>query len=194
MVEMSEKQPGPEFPSSDAELESLLRNLKPSSPTPQFLDELERDHRRLAETDPARMHAPRWGRLAPLAVAACLVFGTYLAVQYRTVFAPDTPAEAALADTASSQSASSTDESTAPGSVTPPPSANTSVGGFVPVSQQGFLVDSRSGGVIETDEGPREKMNLEFRDAYHWHDPETNTNLRFFQPREEQVIVPLQTD
>ena len=40
----------------------------------------------------------------------------------------------------------------------------------------------------------RERMSVEYRDAYHWHDPETGTNIRFFKPRSEEVIVPLQTD
>jgi hypothetical protein len=37
-------------------------------------------------------------------------------------------------------------------------------------------------------------MKLEYRDAYHWHDPETGTSIRYFQPRSEEVIIPLPTD
>jgi hypothetical protein len=65
---------------------------------------------------------------------------------------------------------------------------------YVPVSAHGYLLNTSSAGVIQTDEGPRQRLNLEYEDAYHWHDPASGTNIRFFQPRSEEVIVPLQTD
>lgn len=51
-----------------------------------------------------------------------------------------------------------------------------------------------SAGVIQTEEGPRQRLNFQYEDAYHRHDPASGTNIRFFQPRSEEVIVPLQTD
>ena len=76
----------------------------------------------------------------------------------------------------------------------PNPDAGISEDRFLPVSAHGFLMNTSSGGVIQTDDGPRERVNLEYQDAYHWHDPESGTNIRLFQPRRDEVIIPLQTD
>ena len=65
---------------------------------------------------------------------------------------------------------------------------------YVPVSAHGYLLKTSSAGVIQTEEGPRQRLNFQYEDAYHWHDPASGTNIRFFQPRSEEVIVPLQTD
>lgn len=65
---------------------------------------------------------------------------------------------------------------------------------FEPVSAQGYLIDASSGGIRHTEAGPREEMNFDYRDAYHWHDPGTGTNLRYFAPRRETVLIPLTTD
>jgi len=73
-------------------------------------------------------------------------------------------------------------------------SAAPSPAGFLPVSRQGLLVESSHEGVVETEEGMRERLRLEFRDAYHWHDPESGTHLRIYAPRSETVVVPLRTD
>ncbi len=182
---MSENRSEPDFTADDEnfedrELGSLLRKLEPSPLEVRLLDELHRDHERIAETDWPKKTELRWKRLIPLSFAAIMVFFSYAAFQYAPLLERETsPAIAKNQPTL---------ETT--GSASSPPV----VDGFLPVSAQGYLVDSAPSGVIETEEGPRQKWNLKFRDAYHWHDPETDTNIRFFEPRNEEMITPLQTD
>lgn len=172
----------PDLPESDEELESLLKKLEPTSMDVGQFDSLCRDYRLTASEhahDPTR---PQWRRVIPLTVACCLVMFVYGTFRYGSVFSSRTE----VADTAKTSAVVNKIAKTAP--------TNVSESRFVPVSAQGFLVNASSGGVIDTEEGPRERMNVEYRDAYHWHDPETGTNIRFFQPRSEDIIVPLQTD
>ncbi|MDF1849702.1 MAG: hypothetical protein P1U85_02630 [Verrucomicrobiales bacterium] len=168
----------PEF--EDRELESLLKKLEPSALDVRLLNEFQGDYERIAETEIAEATALRWHRLIPLSIAACVVFASYLAFQYAPLFRGATTPEVAESRPIA-----------VPGGA--PASTSASVEGFVPVSAQGYLIDSSSGGVVDTAEGPREKLNLEYRDAYHWHDPATETNIRYFKPRSEEVIVPLPT-
>ncbi|MEM1442620.1 MAG: hypothetical protein AAGF67_09775 [Verrucomicrobiota bacterium] len=180
---MSENHPEPDHPESDQELESLLKKLQPNP--------LEFGLRRNLENRCARAHeaptfapvpdsTPKWNRLIPLAVMGALGMLAYASFHYGSPFASrsETPAVA---------------ESSI--EVKPPALVSSLEGGqFQPVSAQGFLVDSSSGGLIETEEGLQERMNLEYNDAYHWHDPKTGTSIRVFQPRSEEVIIPLPTD
>lgn len=167
---------------SDAELESLLRKLEPTDLSADFVSELRRDHARIAANaahDPLR---PHWRRVIPLTIVSCLAMIGYGLFQY----GPAIPEDEAATVEASSTGLDET--TTVPAPVAP------GLDRFVPVSAQGYLIDSSSEGVIETEDGPRRKVKRNYRDAYHWHDPETGTNIRFFQPRNEEVIVPLRTD
>lgn len=167
----------PEF--DDQELESLLRKLEPSKLDVRLLDEFQDDYERIVEAEIRESTALRWHRLIPLSIAACVVFASYLAFHYAPLF---------------ERGASSVAENVSEGNE-PIRKASSSLpmDGFVPVSAQGYLIDSSSEGVVDTREGPREKWNLEYRDAYHWHDPATKTNIRYFKPRSEEVVVPLST-
>lgn len=194
---MSENRNHPGESPRDETLESLLRKLEPSAPRDEFVDELLRDQRRIADFDRHAPTTPQWKRLIPLALAGCLAFACYVAFQYRPVFQGEKTTTARAAETPVARGSSAAD-TPRPGAASPPPARSSQAGvpsgSFQPVSAQGYLVDSESGGVVETENGPRERMNLEFRDAYHWHDPRTGTNIRLFRPRNEEVVVPLQTD
>lgn len=173
---MSENTNEPELPESDKELESLLQNLKPDAMDVRFLDTLHRDYQlTAAETtyDPTR---PQWRRVIPLTIACVVAMAAYASFR----FGPELRKATEVAENGMKEVALPVDG----------PSADN----FVPVSAQGYLVNAASGGVIETEQGPRERLTVEYEDAYHWHDPNTGTNIRFFQPRNEEIIVPLQTD
>jgi len=160
----------------DMELEALLRGLVPTKLPVTVLANL---HDALDEIETVELNegsaATRlpWSRLVPLSLA-CLVamFGFGYFRYGDRLFPQEQQAEVAAngsLDTLSGEN-------------------------FVPVSAHGYLLNASSGGVIETEDGPQERLNLEYRDAYHWHDPDTGTNIRFFRPRSEEVIIPLQTD
>ncbi|MDF1823569.1 MAG: hypothetical protein P1U68_02945 [Verrucomicrobiales bacterium] len=174
---MSENFPEPDLPEDDRELESLLRKLKPSPPEPAFLHELKADLEAASTADKEANDSLKWKRLVPLAFVGLLGMLAYTSYQYGPRL---NPRESTVAETVavSAPATSSTLESSQ----------------FVPVSAQGFLINSSSGGVIETEEGPRERLSLEYQDAYHWHDPETGTSIRYFEPRNEEIIIPLATD
>lgn len=167
----------PEF--DDRELESLLKKLEPSTLDVRLLDEFHDDYERIAEAEIRESTALRWSRLIPLTIAACVVFASYLAFQYAPLFERNSPTVV--------------DNTTISNAPVPKASLALPADGFVPVSAQGYLIDSSSKGVVDTLEGPREKWSLEYRDAYHWHDPATKTNIRYFKPRNEEVVLPLST-
>lgn len=131
----------------------------------------------------------KWQRLIPLALAGTLGMLAYASFHYGPHFPAD---PAALAGGPVAPVSPQT--TAAPAAPTPATPAPLEAGQFQPVSAQGFLIHSSSEGLIETEEGPQERLNLEYRDAYHWHDPETGTSIRYFQPRNEEIMIPLQTD
>lgn len=171
---MSEQHPHPGQDGPDEELEALLKKLEPTSLEPDLMARLQRENEAVAASnayDPTRVH---WRRVIPLTLACCLVMAGYIFYQSRPEPEPTMPAVA--------------ERGPVPVETVP------SFDRFEPVSAQGYLINTSSSGVIQTEEGPQEKMELEYRDAYHWRDPETGTNIRFFQPRKEELIVPLRTD
>jgi len=161
----------------DEELEALLKKLVPTPLNFDLLAELNRDQERIAwdrEISPARI---QWRRLIPLSIVSAVLMAGFGYLQFGERFSEskDVPAVAG----------------TVPAASISPHSAEPQ---YVPVSAHGYLLNTSAGGVVQTEDGPRQRLNLEYEDAYHWHDPDSGTNIRFFQPRSEEVIVPLQTD
>ncbi len=164
----------------DSALEEQLAKLVPVSLHSDFSDELLRDCKRVTESvDNQRNTRVHWKRLIPLSIAAALVMVSYFSFR----FGDDINKQ--IVESASNKS----------------PATKTSFAGdeaetsrIVPVSAEGFLIRASSGGIIESENGLVEELNLEYQDAYHWHDPATNTNIRFFAPRQERVLVPVITD
>ncbi len=180
-----------ELPETDEDLEALLKGLDPAALDIGIEAELLRECERIASRrepsgsayDPSHI---QWRRVIPLTALCCVAMFVLGYMKFRERLPADAAGSADLPVMTLS------DVSIAPPAVEV--AADGSVDRFQPVSAQGYLLESSSGGVISTPDGPREKMNVEFRDAYHWHDPETGTNIRFFQPRSEEFVVPLQTN
>lgn len=180
-----------ELPENDEELEALLKGLDPAALNVGLQAELLFDCERIESRrepswdayDPSRI---QWRRVIPLTAVCCAAMFALGYVKFRDRL----PVDIASVPVAIEETTTMT-LSDVP---TAPPAISGSVDRFLPVSAQGYLLETSSGGVISTPDGPREKMNVKFRDAYHWHDPETGTNIRFFQPRSEEIVVPLQTD
>lgn len=162
----------------DRELEASLRALVPSRLNVELFSELNRDRERLVVSNDFSPSQLRWKRALPFALIGSLAMAGFGYLRFGDQLAPAAPSPSTASPVALNQGAA----------------AETLGGSFVPVSSHGFLMNTSSGGVIQTEEGPRERLNLEYRDAYHWHDPASGTNFRIFQPRSEELIVPLQTD
>lgn len=159
----------------DEELEALLRQLVPAPLDVHLVAKLNREREGTLlshDYSPARM---QWRRVIPLTLVSTLIMIGFGFFQYGGRFPQ--PANPAAAVASAAEPVAAMDEER-----------------FLPVSAHGFLINTSSGGVIQTEDGPRERVNLEFQDAYHWHDPESGTNVRLFQPRREEIIVPLHTD
>ncbi len=182
-----------ELPENDEDLEALLKGLDPAALDVGIEAGLLRDWERVASRrdpsgsayDPSHI---QWRKVIPLTAVCCaamFVLG-YLKIRERL------PATAEVSGGADLPAMTLSDVPTAPPAVGG--GSDGAVDRFLPVSAQGYLLESSSGGVISTPDGPREKMNVKFGDAYHWHDPETGTNIRFFQPRSEEFVVPLRTN
>lgn len=180
---MSENTEQNHLPEDNEELEKLLGGLEPSALEAPLKDELLRDLDRIEavrnpagnDYDPTRI---QWRKVIPVTVFSVVAMMVFSYSKYGNVFSfsdADQPVSAAVETEARSVT-----------SISP--------GQFQPVSSQGYLLDASSGGVVETENGPGEIMQLQYRDAYHWHDPDTGTNIRFFQPREEEIVVPLIID
>ncbi len=178
---MSENFPEPDLPESDEKLESLLKNLHPNPVEFELLRGLKDDCEEVFDdVTKAPVSEPlKWQRLIPLTLVGALGMLAYASFHYGPKL--NSIEQPTVAESSANVQA-------------PAMVSSLESGQFQPVSAQGFLVNSSSGGLIETEEGVREKMNLEYRDAYHWHDPQTGTNIRYFQPRSEEIIVPLPTD
>ncbi len=175
---MSEKPEEPDFDFKD--LEGQLKKLAPSPLKIDFLEELERDRSRvLSQGFPKEDSRKQWKRLVPILAAACMMIAGYLYAHFGINDPASDDADALAA--------------TVPESEVLPPQNSAIDPRFEPVSAQGYLIQTSSGGIINSDNGPVEKMDLEYRDAYHWRDPETGTNLRIFTPRQESLIVPVDT-
>lgn len=161
----------------DEELEALLKKLVPGPLNFDLLAELNRDQERIARDRELNSARVQWRRLIPLSIVSAVLMAGFGYLQFgeRLAGNRDVPAEGG----------------TVAATPVTPPSTETQ---YVPVSAHGYLLNTSSAGVIQTEEGPRQRLNLEYEDAYHWHDPASGTNIRYFQPRSEEVIVPLQTD
>ncbi len=160
---------------SNEDLEALLRNLVPAPLQFDHVADLRRE-RELFEM--ARSQSPtqvQWGRLVPLMLVCTVVmFGAAL-FRYGDRLRGANESEPKETIVQTETPAAIPDR-------------------FVPVSTHGTILKTSSGGVVETEAGPRERLNIEYQDAYHWHDPESGTNIRLFRPRSEEVIVPLPKD
>ncbi len=177
------------------ELESLLRRLQPSPLDVDQMDGLSREYERVATVQanaPGRM---QWKRLIPLVAACGLVMCAVALYQFGFRFTLGIPEEQAPPTLASPSALTSEKPVATPVPVDPTDAltSDTLSNRFVPVSSQGMLINSSSQGVIETENGLREKLHLEFEDTYHWHDPATGTNIRIFSPRSEELTVPLES-
>lgn len=164
----------------DEELEALLKKLVPSPLHVDLIAELHRDQERIQwdrDLRPARLP---WRRLVSLSLVSALLMAGFGYLQFGGQLVGTT-----------APVAEHTVAAVPPAPAVPASGLETQ---FIPVSSHGYLLNASSGGVVQTDEGPRQRLNLEFEDAYHWHDPSSGTNVRLFRPRSEEVFVPLQTD
>jgi hypothetical protein len=169
----------------EEELESLLRRLQPTPLDVGLVSDLNRERERLAFEQSLGPSRVQWTRVVPLVlVGSVVMFGFALhrfGERLRTEASPTS-----LAASAEEPSPRSVDGGAAPPVLDDPR--------FLPLSSHGTVVNTSSGGVVETESGPAERLSVEFRDAFHWHDPDTGTNIRLFRPRTEEIIVPLTTD
>lgn len=212
--------PEPRNSGDDAlsELESKLRSrLTPQAPNEAFLRDLGRRLDRAARD--RRENRVVWVRFAPVAAAACVAVAGLFALQSRVTDSMIRRDAAEKSADLVAREAGATSEGPAPvifdqsptaidvpepstflvptgggsGTVIPFPSSGA---GLVPVSSQGFLREARDGGIVTESEGgnPVREWQLEYEDAWHWVDPETETNIRIFRPREETIRVPVETN
>jgi len=163
----------------EEELEALLKRLVPSSLDVHLVSKLNRE-REFLETQ--RRQGPgfiQWARLVPLMLLCTMATFGFALLRFgdrmREEGAGNPPENPAIA-------------------MSPPVESADPAERFVPVSTHGTILKASSGGLVETESGPRQRLNIEYQDAYHWHDPESGTNIRLFRPRSEAIDVPLRTD
>lgn len=160
----------------DHALEKQLAKLCPASLVGNLSDELLSDCERIIQSGQNPVNTQvHWRRLVPLSLAAAVVMVSYFFFRFGddlgSQVAENNPVEVQGIETNLTENAR-----------------------IVPVSAEGFLIRTSSGGIVKSENGFVEELNLEYQDAYHWRDPVTNTNIRFFAPRNERVLVPVTTD
>ena len=178
------------FFSEDDDLEAELRRLVPTQLKVNFLDELASDHRRIAMGRASQKQRSRQQWILP-AIAGCLVvFGGAVLWKWHPASAgvERKTETAALHPPALQLPAPSLTEAPLGDRVFEP------VENLVPVSSRGFLIHASSGGIVESELGPRQRFDFRFEDVDLWHDPNTSTNIRVFSPRQETITVPLPID
>ncbi len=172
---------------TDDQIEKHLRGLVPSSPKADFFSEMNADYGRIQES---KRRSARSATVSLSKRVAIMTVGSF-ALTFGFLQLRDLrPASTELTNTASS-SPTVTIPRLSDRPLNPVVSERD---GFQPVSAQEYLIDSSSKGLLRTGHGAVEKRELHFRDAYHWHDPKTQTNIRYFVPRAEEVLVPVEVD
>ncbi|MBL9151957.1 MAG: hypothetical protein JNK37_05720 [Verrucomicrobiales bacterium] len=179
-----------DLPPDLADLESRLSGLVP---TPPAAHAGRRLGRRLDEMAAQRRESRQmWWRFAPVAAAACLTLAGLATLRHHL----GTPAATGAVAEAVADEPTATGPVEAPAFVSPPPiQTGIPADHFVPVSSQEILRETTPGGVIELSDRLRAReVRVEYDRAWHWHDPATQTNVRVFTPREEVILVPIETD
>ncbi len=178
------------------ELESLLKRLQPTPLDFDQMNGLSREYERVATVKANSPTHVQWKRLIPLVSACGLIMCAIALYQIGFKFTRGIP-EDQNPPTLASPAVLVTEipaEQARPAVPALPIDSLTSdtlSDRFVPVSSRGYLLNTSSHGVVETAYGPRERLQLEYEDSYHWHDPNTGTNIRIYTPRSEEMIVPL---
>ena len=190
---MSQQDEPLEEDSDFQELEQKLSGLKPLAPSEAFT---ARMGQRLDVMEQARAEDKIvWMRFAPVAAAACVVltsaflFRDHL-LQQQQAAGPKDNSDPSTTTAAASQPAPVLNDN-APVDL-PFSQPN---GRFQPVSEGTFLHGARDAGIEVDDDGQAvRKWQIELENTQHLFDPETNTNIHFFSPQEELILVPVETD
>ncbi|MEO0415104.1 MAG: hypothetical protein AAF226_09155 [Verrucomicrobiota bacterium] len=169
---MNDPIPDPGEDEDFSDLENLLKKQQPSALKPDFTQELMKDQRRLASM------RPDWRGMRPRMLASVLAL-TILGLGAVTIQRLSYQEDSIAGNSADSK---------------PPITSAEKKSNFVPVSSERFLLRTSSGGVIESEEGPKQLMDFEYGDSYHWHDPRTRTHIRYFSPSRETRPVELPID
>jgi hypothetical protein len=180
----------PDQDDPDGELESLLKRLQPRPLDVDQLDRLGRESERITTSQANPSGRIQWKRVMPLATACLLMMCAVALYQFGFRLTRGTP-EKSPPPTLTSPLAQSDPSSVTPAMPADASDQNLLSDRFVPISSRGYLINSSSKGVVDTEEGPREKLQLQFEDTHHWYDPNTGTNIRFFTPHNEEMIIPL---
>jgi len=175
----------------DRELERQLSKLVPSPLDPECLNDLSSD--RVVAMGRTSGNYVHWKRLISLTLAASFVMVGYVSFRFGKASTRGaggkSPVEYAKVDRPNSHAGKAVANQ---GRITRPFQNDQSR--LVPVSSQGYLLKASSGGITQSKDGPVEELNLEYQDSYHWVDPATGTNIHFFTPRNERILVPVITD
>ena len=175
-----------------SELEKKLGSLRPRGLDDAFESRLLR---RMELVDSAQdQQRAMWIRFAPVAGLSLAVLVIAIGVQsHLRQLAGNVDAE--LPVTAGVSASNHSAETTPAAAPLLPEQVESAAGQFVPVSHQNFLKGAQDAGIIDNGTSiPERRVRLEFEDAWHWHDPETQTNIRVFRPREEVILVPIETN
>lgn len=175
-----------------ADLEALLKGLKPGRLDVHQFSELNRTRERTLMEHEFRPTRMQWSRVVPVMLACFVVMFGVALFRYGALLRQQSPEVASTEPVTVVESLAA--ESLVADAAAPEPPVPVPAPRFLPVSAHGTVVKTSSGGVVETEAGPRERVQVEYQDAYHWHDPETGTNIRIFQPRNEEIVVPFVTD
>lgn len=176
------------LPPEDQDLEAELRKLVPNPLKADFFDELQRDQKRIAANQTAvnqRISNRRRNGILIGSMVACVVVLVGITLKQSQQPSVAIESEAGGAESLPTQVAATI------------PTKNKSVrrsDALVPVSSKGYLINAAAGGIIESEDGPRQRLRLDFEDVDYWHDPNTSTDIQIISPRQEVIIVPLRTD
>ncbi|HRX52900.1 MAG TPA: hypothetical protein P5016_00245 [Verrucomicrobiales bacterium] len=186
----------PETPADLRDLESKLSQLRPAPLSGSLLRHLSEslsESHSTVESPVFRLVAPEsdasgdtdriiWLRFLPVAAAACAA----IAVLLLSRATPEAPARVVQNAPISAESPAATP------SPAPPAAAPWTGSGFQPVSMQQHVQSANDHGILELrDKGPVREIHLQIEETQQWADPETSTQIRIIQPRQEILYVPV---
>lgn len=174
-----------------SELEKNLGRLRPRGLDGAFEPRLSRQME-LAESGREQQRV-LWARFAPVAGLSLAVLIVALGV--RTHLRQATGTAGAEPRMTAVEPTGNPGETTSGAGPRAPGQTDASAGNFLPVSHQNYLRAAQDAGIIDTGTSiPARRVRLEFEDDWRWHDPETQTNIQVIRPREEIILVPVETD
>ncbi len=177
-------------------LESALSRLKPNAPDDAFVEALAEKLEEPKEVQPETVPRNKivYLKLAPLALAACLMLAATIALRYQWTQSSPAATGAVGSDLTEAEVPKATLAPAPEGTLLPASSTSHIQGGLVPVSMDKTVESALDQGIISPDgQVPLRQIDLRIQHSLRLYDEDTQTDIHVQYPEEETILVPEDT-